>query len=164
MCSRIPPVVAGEDFLCGVSLRLVVGQIFRPFDSFVRLGAGAGAGVFGIPGGRLVGGVAPVVPALGADVAGEFRADERGRGELAPGSAEESAFLDERAGGEPNTLYTYRPPLIGRQSVVATLHAQLDRLAQGIGGLLLLSGESGMGKTRLLSELATEARRLGGRL
>jgi DNA-binding winged helix-turn-helix (wHTH) protein len=48
--------------------------------------------------------------------------------------------------------------LIGRDHVVAKLDELLDRAAAGGGGLLVLRGAAGMGKTRLLRELATRAR------
>lgn len=47
-----------------------------------------------------------------------------------------------------------RSPMIGRESEMAQLRAAMDRLAgEGRGGLAFISGEAGLGKTRLLSEL-----------
>ena len=46
-------------------------------------------------------------------------------------------------------------PLVGRDREVTRLRAAVDELLAGRGQLLLLEGESGIGKTRLLSELAT---------
>jgi DNA-binding CsgD family transcriptional regulator len=47
-----------------------------------------------------------------------------------------------------------RTPLVGREAESAVLSEALDRAAQGSGTLLLLSGDAGVGKTRLTDELA----------
>ena len=49
-------------------------------------------------------------------------------------------------------------PLVGRDPEMARLRAVLEDLNSGLGQILLLSGESGIGKTRLLSEARTLAR------
>ncbi|TNE45074.1 MAG: tetratricopeptide repeat protein [Deltaproteobacteria bacterium] len=56
-------------------------------------------------------------------------------------------------------VYLYRPSLIGRQQSWSQLKKAVDELkkAQG-GGLALITGESGLGKTRLILELAQYAR------
>jgi class 3 adenylate cyclase len=48
-------------------------------------------------------------------------------------------------------------PLVGREDEAARLRATLDDLASGRGQLLLLVGDAGIGKTRMLSELETIA-------
>jgi DNA-binding SARP family transcriptional activator/tetratricopeptide (TPR) repeat protein len=67
-----------------------------------------------------------------------------------------------RAGGEhvalPGALAPESPfPFVGRSSERQTLRELLERTETGEGGLVLLSGEAGGGKTRLLRELAHEA-------
>lgn len=47
--------------------------------------------------------------------------------------------------------------LVGRQHELATLSAALERARQGAGGAILLVGESGVGKSRLLDELRSIA-------
>jgi predicted ATPase len=47
-----------------------------------------------------------------------------------------------------------RTPLVGREAESAVLTDALDRARQGSGTLLLLSGDAGVGKTRLADELA----------
>ena len=47
--------------------------------------------------------------------------------------------------------------LLGRESERAVLSIALDALAKGRGGLLVISGEAGLGKSRLLSELRAAA-------
>src|SRR5688500_872110 len=46
------------------------------------------------------------------------------------------------------------PYLVGRDAEVARLVESLDRARGGAGGIVLLSGEAGVGKTRLIAELA----------
>ncbi|MCB8965808.1 MAG: AAA family ATPase [Ardenticatenaceae bacterium] len=50
-----------------------------------------------------------------------------------------------------------RMPIIGREVERGQLVAQLNRLNQGHGGLVFLSGVPGVGKSRLLQELARDA-------
>ena len=45
-----------------------------------------------------------------------------------------------------------RSPLVGREAEIALLRARFDRVAQGQGQVVTLSGEPGIGKSRLLSE------------
>ncbi len=44
-------------------------------------------------------------------------------------------------------------PLVGRGAQVASLEAHLDRAVSGHGGLVLIAGDSGVGKSRLVEEL-----------
>jgi DNA-binding SARP family transcriptional activator/predicted ATPase len=50
------------------------------------------------------------------------------------------------------------PTFVGRRSERARLIACLDRARAGSGGLIVVMGEAGIGKTRLLNELAEAAR------
>lgn len=56
-----------------------------------------------------------------------------------------------------------RLPLVGRQSVLAEMLKQVEDAAQGAGGLILVYGEAGVGKTRLLRELARNTEWRGSR-
>ena len=49
-------------------------------------------------------------------------------------------------------------PLIGRAEAMAAVRAAVTRAAQGSGGVLLVVGEAGVGKSRLLTEAARLAR------
>jgi DNA-binding CsgD family transcriptional regulator/tetratricopeptide (TPR) repeat protein len=55
-------------------------------------------------------------------------------------------------------------PFVGRQHEVSVLLDHLTAAGRGDGGLVLVAGEPGIGKTRLLSELATRARATGWRV
>lgn len=52
----------------------------------------------------------------------------------------------------------YRPRLVGRQAQLALLQASLTAVAGGRGGMALVVGESGAGKTALVSEASRLAR------
>ncbi|MCX6020975.1 MAG: AAA family ATPase [Chloroflexi bacterium] len=54
-----------------------------------------------------------------------------------------------------------RTPLVGRTDELAFLAAQYQAAAAGSGRLVLLRGPAGVGKTRLIEELAGQARRQG---
>ncbi|HXD24968.1 MAG TPA: ATP-binding protein, partial [Propionibacteriaceae bacterium] len=51
--------------------------------------------------------------------------------------------------------------MVGREQELALLVDMLDRAEAGAGGLAVLTGEAGIGKTRLVTEWAAEARRRG---
>jgi len=55
-------------------------------------------------------------------------------------------------------------PFIGRESEIDQLRALWSRAARGRGGVALICGEAGIGKTRLASELALLVGAQGGRL
>ncbi len=52
-------------------------------------------------------------------------------------------------------------PLVGREEAERSLRERLNEAAHGKGGVVLVSGDSGIGKTRLVNELATYARIVG---
>ena len=60
--------------------------------------------------------------------------------------------------------FLYRPPLTGREGLLTRCEESLARLDLGSGGVLLLVGESGAGKTRLAVELVKRARAQGYRV
>jgi DNA-binding SARP family transcriptional activator len=58
----------------------------------------------------------------------------------------------------PGPLVPSSPfPFVGRSDELAALRTALERAVAGEGGLVLLTGAAGAGKTRLVCELATEA-------
>ncbi len=69
------------------------------------------------------------------------------------------AHVPERALPPPPVAhsYVYRPDLVGREDLVATLTATLVAARGGRGSVTLMVGESGIGKTRLAMEIGTIA-------
>jgi DNA-binding SARP family transcriptional activator len=59
---------------------------------------------------------------------------------------------------------TGHPPLINRQRELAALREALGRALSGHGGIAVILGEAGIGKTRLAEELVHEMQRRGGRV
>ena len=57
--------------------------------------------------------------------------------------------------------YLYRPAFAGRADALADLDGAVARLVGGRGGVVLVGGESGVGKTRLLVEAGRRAERAG---
>jgi serine/threonine protein kinase/tetratricopeptide (TPR) repeat protein len=60
--------------------------------------------------------------------------------------------------GERRGGYLYRPRMAGREHLLERLRARLDAMREGQGGMVLLGGESGVGKTTLASAVAHQAR------
>jgi DNA-binding winged helix-turn-helix (wHTH) protein len=84
-----------------------------------------------------------------------FVADVEERGESAPGPSV-------RAPADP--LQSEGVPFIGREPIMAQLEAALDDAWSGHGRLVLIGGESGIGKTRLAAEFSCAAAARGARV
>lgn len=70
--------------------------------------------------------------------------------------------LARRHAPSASSTYTYRPPFVGREGDRRSLFDAIRRLIrEGTGGQLYLTGESGVGKTRLAMEAVTDATRQG---
>jgi serine/threonine protein kinase/tetratricopeptide (TPR) repeat protein len=79
-------------------------------------------------------------------------------------AADIAAVLAASAGVEKPTLeadYLYRPQIVGRQEILSRLAEVGARLDAGRGGLVLLGGASGLGKTFALAEFARRERQRG---
>ncbi len=64
--------------------------------------------------------------------------------------------------GAQDTRHTLtQPSFVGREVELATIEAEVGRAAMGRGGLVLVEGESGGGKTKLLEELAQRSAERG---
>jgi len=55
-------------------------------------------------------------------------------------------------------------PFVGRESSMSVLKARLDAALEGAGQVVIVSGEAGIGKTRVADELAASAREDGARV
>ncbi len=72
----------------------------------------------------------------------------------------EVVWRDERVVGAPPEL----TPFVGRAAELARLHRLLDNLGTGRGGVAIIRGEAGIGKTRLATEAVDHARTAGCRV
>lgn len=66
--------------------------------------------------------------------------------------------------GPVEVVVPARPALVGREAELGPLLRALDGAASGRPGFAVVRGEAGVGKTRLVEELADEALRRGGRV
>jgi eukaryotic-like serine/threonine-protein kinase len=104
---------------------------------------------------------AGVSPELDALVMGLLAKDLRER----VGYAEDVALALDRITQETETIavasgapaYLYRPEFAGRRELLNRLTSRIDDAKHGGGSMTLVSGESGLGKTRLLLELGAGA-------
>jgi class 3 adenylate cyclase len=88
-----------------------------------------------------------------AQIAGLFVVEERGNHEL-KGVPEPVALfhLVRASGGGRRSGRRHLTPLVGREEEIATLMRRWERARQGEGQLVLIVGEPGIGKTRLIEE------------
>lgn len=78
---------------------------------------------------------------------------------LAP--AQDGARAPARARHRSSALAAAAPPLVGREGELAQLRGWIAALERRAGGVVTLVGEAGIGKSRLLAEVADEAERRG---
>lgn len=73
-------------------------------------------------------------------------------------------LLGDEIGGAPSSVSParlHRPRMVGREGPLASIAERLSRARDGQGGLICITGESGVGKTRLANEVAAYAVRHG---
>ena len=113
--------------------------------------------------------VAPAAGILVSDtvhgVLGTARAELHDRGEFALKGIDAKWHLWEvpwATGEASGVLPGYeRTPFVGRTQERSRLLQAVERARSGHGRLMLIGGEAGVGKSRLIEEVAAEARRLG---
>ncbi len=75
----------------------------------------------------------------------------RGYRFIAPVTASTNEISGSKSQPRSRTLF------VGREAEISRLRTQVRRLQQGVGGMVLIGGTAGIGKTRLVTELAVEA-------
>ena len=110
-----------------------------------------------VPPSALVNGVPPVLEQLILNLLEKRRASRLGY-------AEDVAELLVEAGAEPDAdfkvetaAYLYRPEIVGRKATIDSLRERLPDVRYGAGALVMLGGESGIGKTSVAAAFAREA-------
>jgi class 3 adenylate cyclase len=92
-------------------------------------------------------------------VAGLFVAEERGSHELKGVPEPVTLYRIVRAsGGGRRAAQRHLTPLVGRDEEIAMLMRRWERARQGDGQLVLIGGEPGLGKSRLIEEFHTRLR------
>ena len=92
-------------------------------------------------------------------IAGLFVAEERGSHELKGVPEPVTLFRLVRAsGGGRRLAQRYLTPLVGREEEIAMLMRRWERARQGDGQLVLIVGEPGIGKSRLIEEFQARLR------
>jgi class 3 adenylate cyclase/predicted ATPase len=92
-------------------------------------------------------------------VAGLFVADERGSHELKGVPEPVTLYRIVRAsGGGRRAVQRHLTPLVGREEELAMLTRRWERARQGDGQLVLVVGEPGLGKSRLIEEFHARLR------
>ena len=92
-------------------------------------------------------------------IAGLFVAEERGSHELKGVPEPVTLFRLVRAsGGGRRAGQRHLTPLVGREEEIAMLMRRWERARQGDGQLVLIVGEPGLGKSRLVEEFHTRLR------
>src|SRR5580704_18238380 len=76
----------------------------------------------------------------------------------------EAGLLEGRRLADLALARTRTPVVRGRDAELASIGVQLDRVRSGAGAVVLVEGEAGIGKSRLLEEAARVARRLAFRV
>src|SRR5208282_1376623 len=70
-----------------------------------------------------------------------------------------TALTNETSGSK--SLPRSRTLFVGREAEISRLRTHVSRVQQGVGGMVLVGGAAGIGKTRLVTELAVEAEQDG---
>lgn len=103
---------------------------------------------------QLVYGVGPELDALLLKLLEQNPFDRFGHAdEVATALAHLSGDVQRLPDFPPSRAYLYRPRFVGREETIERLDAHRNQLLRGRGALVLLGGESGIGKSRVAMEL-----------
>src|SRR6185369_5536011 len=91
-------------------------------------------------------------------------ASDDGRAVVAATRCTETGARDRRRLADLGQATSPAPVVRGRDAELASIGVQLDRVRSGAGAVVLVEGEAGMGKSRLLAEAVRVARRLAFRV
>ena len=86
---------------------------------------------------------------------------ELARGATGATAGASGPLLDSGSLLAPASAKSYRTPMVGREQEAQRLRDHLDKVQQGEGSLVTLTGEPGVGKTRLSWDLIEQARQEG---
>ena len=122
---------------------------------------------------RQSGGAPPAAESRTAatDTSGAIRGSGVATGQGGPAGAGADPAIahaaDERRPPEDTTIAApeiplHETPLVGRATEIARLRHLFDDAARGFGSVVIITGEPGVGKSRLVAELAAEALARGG--
>lgn len=143
-----------DDFV-EVRIGLNAGEVIHEGDDLFGSAVGAAARITALAEGRQIL-VSEVVKALVGSVP-DVRFRDLGPTELKgfedPWRIYEVEWARKTTGPSKNR----KTPFVGREKERAELSRALDELKSGRGGLVLIGGEPGIGKTRLAEEIAAEA-------
>jgi eukaryotic-like serine/threonine-protein kinase len=118
-----------------------------------------------VPPSELVPGLPPALDALVLSLLAKRPSDRIGHADAVADALARLGAEDVPSPEEPRPrAYLYRAHFAGRESAMAEATSRLARLARGEGGLLLVEGESGVGKTRLALEIARAATQAAARV
>jgi ABC-type transport system substrate-binding protein/class 3 adenylate cyclase len=93
-------------------------------------------------------------PATARELAGRFELESLGELELKGKTEPVAAY---RVTGEAQAETVHESPLVGRERELASLVEALSRLDEGLGTIVSVTGEPGIGKSRLVTEALSRA-------
>lgn len=165
-----PPLAHEEDPLRAVEAGLAIHEDLKRASIGASIGIGSGRLFCGDYGGRSRREYGLLGPAINTaarlmEIADGGVLCDLATAEAVRGRVSFALLQSQRVKGKPAPIQTYRPvgmltrqqvrysgAIIGRDQERSALRARLDQTRGGTGGLVLVQGEPGIGKTRLLND------------
>jgi eukaryotic-like serine/threonine-protein kinase len=117
-----------------------------------------------VPASQLASDVPPELDALLNDLLAKAPQDRTGHAYLVAERLIAAGALGSSQAAESSPAYLFRSRIVGRAESLEQVTQALERTKQGSGALVIVEGESGIGKTFLASEIAQRASLLGLRV